>query len=82
MLWVIVPIVSICFLALGFWAGHKFATEKAIKESIGALRVDNSDPDDNPYLFLEIDQAWRLNTIADREYVTLRVNVQNYISQK
>ena len=47
---------------------------------IGTLRVDNSIPEDGPRLFLELEKD--IPTIKARDYVTLRVNTQNYISQK
>jgi hypothetical protein len=46
----------------------------------GYLRIDTSDPDDNPYLFLELTKD--VSTIYKKKYVTFEVNTQNYISQK
>lgn len=47
---------------------------------VGTLRVDQSDPDDEPYLFLELNSS--IDAVRKREYVTLKVNTENYISQK
>lgn len=47
---------------------------------VGTLRVDNSDPDDVPYLFLELTS--NPEVIKQRKYVTLKVDVKNYLSQK
>ena len=47
---------------------------------IGTLRVDESDPDDGPYLFLELSTNPEI--IKQKEYVTLKVNANNYLSQK
>lgn len=52
---------------------------KKIFTPVGCLRVDTSDPD-GPYLFLEL--AEDVNTVCNREYVLLEVNMSNYISQK
>lgn len=50
------------------------------KRTIGTLRVDQSDPDDEPYLFLELTS--NVDTIKRHKHVTFRVNVENYLSQK
>ena len=46
--------------------------------SIGTLRIDQSDPDDSPYLFLEIKQG--VNVISSKKYVIMKVERKNYIS--
>ena len=48
---------------------------------IGTLRVDSSDPDNGPYLFLEVDPG-RMDNIYKKQYVRLRVKIKNYISHK
>ena len=48
---------------------------------IGSLRVDSSDPDSRPYLFLEVDPG-RMDNIYKKQYVRLRVKIKNYISHK
>lgn len=48
---------------------------------IGSLRVDQSDPYSEPYLFLELDQGG-MNDIYKKQYVRLRVKIKNYISHK
>lgn len=50
------------------------------RKPVGTLRIDHSDPDDAPYLFLEMAQDPRV--LMQRRYVRLKVNTQNYISQK
>lgn len=51
------------------------------EKTIGSLRVDNSDPDSGPYLFLELDRDGA-EAIYKKRYVRLRVDMKNYISQK
>ena len=46
----------------------------------GTIRVDSSDPYDGPYLFLELERDVR--AITSKKYVTFKVKVENYISQK
>lgn len=48
---------------------------------IGSLRVDQSDPDSDPYLFLELDPCG-MNDIYNKKSVRLRVKIKNYISHK
>lgn len=48
-------------------------------KSIGALRIDTSDPD-GPYMFLELDKD--VDTISSKKYVLLRVKLRNYIPHK
>ena len=47
---------------------------------VGSLRIDRSDPDDQPYLFLEMKKE--LKRVSKKKYIVLKVNIQNYISQK
>lgn len=48
-------------------------------KTVGALRVDRSDPD-GPYLFLELSKG--ISEIASKSYVTLQVKIKDYISRK
>lgn len=49
------------------------------KHYVGVLRVDTSDPDDGPYLFLEISKD--PHNLEHNSYVKMRVNTTSYISQ-
>lgn len=46
--------------------------------SVGTLRIDQSDPEDSPYLFLELEK--NLSTIVSKKYVIMKVDLKNYIS--
>lgn len=46
--------------------------------SVGTLRIDQSDPDDSPYLFLELKK--NVGNIASHKYVIMEVKRENYIS--
>ena len=50
------------------------------KAKIGTLRVDTSDPEDRPYLFLELEK--NVGYISSKSYVLLKVNTQSYLSRK
>lgn len=49
---------------------------------IGNLRIDNSDPDDGPYIFLELSSESTPNLLKLKKYITLEVKAENYVSQK
>lgn len=49
------------------------------EEPIGDLRVDESDPEEPPLLFLELENY--PNNLKSRKRVTLNVKAENYISQ-
>jgi hypothetical protein len=70
-----VLICALCF-ALGC-----VATRFVIKQKpIGTLRVDESDPEDGPYLFLELSTD--PHVIKHMKRVTLNVDSKSYISHK
>lgn len=45
--------------------------------SVGSLRIDTSDPDDGPYLFLELSKD--VSVVYQKRYVTLKVNTKSFI---
>lgn len=47
---------------------------------IGILRIDKSDPNEEPYMFLELDKC--TGDISTKKYVVLKVSTKNYISHK
>lgn len=74
-------IILLCILVLfGFIVG--FITGRTSKREIpiGDLRIDESDPEDGPYLFLELKNPPR--SFKHLKRVTLNVVAENYISQK
>ena len=74
-------VIVILALIISFILGYVFAiAKKAVHNIIGTLRVDNSIPEDGPQLYLELEKG--VHEIKKRDYVTLRVNIENYISQK
>lgn len=48
--------------------------------SVGTLRIDHSDPEDSPYLFLELKKD--VTTISSKKYILLEVNLKDYFSQQ
>lgn len=71
-------------LAIGLLIGVMVGVllSRLFKEKpVGSLRVDESDPDSGPYLFLELDRSGA-DAIYKQRYVRLRVELKNYISHK
>lgn len=70
----------VLMLVLGLVIGIAIFALLLPKKTIGDLCVDQSDPDDNPYLFLELKKDMKY--IYKSKYVVLKVNTKNYISHK
>ena len=51
------------------------------KKPIGTLCVDRSDPDTEPYLFLELEPGG-MQQIQKNKTVTLKVNLDGYLPRK
>lgn len=66
--------VELLILLGGILIGAALTKALLVKESLGTLRVDNSDPDSSPYLFLEIDNGKAYHLQKDKQ-VTLRVDL-------
>lgn len=47
---------------------------------VGILRVDRSDPDDSPYLFLELKKP--VDDVSAKKYVIFRVANKDFISHE
>lgn len=74
---VILVLIGLCAgLIIGWRVSKKVTAEKPI----GTLRIDNSDPEDGPYLFLELTPTADINYIKTKKHVTMQVRVKNYIS--
>lgn len=68
------------FLLAGVLLGAGIATLARRARLVGTLRVDSSDPDDGPYMFLELEKG--VGDISSRRYVLLKVNLDSYLSRK
>ncbi len=64
----------------GIGIGVGVLLKQTLRNTIGTLRVDHSDPQDDPYLFLELNKP--LSEFISKKYVRLKVCVKNFISQK
>lgn len=74
MSWIMVLLIGI---VVGLILSRLIFKEKPV----GSLRVDQSDPDSGPYLFLELSHEGA-DAIYKKKYVVLKVNIQDYISRE
>ena len=70
----------VIIFVMGVLIGRIFTIIIARINSVGSLRVDTSDPDDNPYLFLELSKD--TNYVFRKKYVTLKVNTKDFVPRK
>ena len=68
-------------MIVGIIVGVVFGRRVFRKNVVGSLRVDQSDPDSGPYLFLELSHKGA-NAIYKKKYVVLKVNLKDYISHE
>lgn len=71
-------LIIVTFL-LGGLIGVVFMKRISPTEPIGTLRIDTSDQD-GPFLFLELDKP--VGDFYKESQVTLKVNIENYISSE
>lgn len=76
--WIV--LILVCVYSLGFVIGHISCKRELLKKNtVGTLRVDRSIPEEEPYLFLELNKG--VGDISQKEYVILNVDLNSYISQ-
>ena len=73
-------LVYILFFVFGFLMGVGFLWQATKDKAAGTLRIDQSDPEDGPYFFLELGVDPR--TLTNEKIVTFKVNTESYLSQK
>ena len=64
----------------GFFVGIGVVLIAYRTYSVGTLRIDRSDLNEPPYMFLELDKG--VGDISRKKKVVLKVKNENYISQK
>jgi hypothetical protein len=65
---------------IGVLVGSVCSVIVARIKSVGTLRVDTSDPDDSPYLFLELSKD--IGEVYRKKYITMNVNLKSFIPHK
>ena len=71
--------LEVLLFLLGFMVGIVSFLIYLMVRSVGTLRVDQSDPTEQPYLFLELDKP--VKTVTNKKYALFRVIKKNFISQ-
>ena len=74
---VLVAIIVVETIVMGLVV---YSSVTRLKKSQGKLNIDYSDPDDGPYLFLELKVP--IADVVSKKQVLFDVNVTQYISQK
>lgn len=49
------------------------------EKPVGTIRIDRSDPNDTPYMFLELNVS--LRELATQKEAWLKISTENYISR-
>lgn len=65
---------------IGLVLGSSIFLFMSKRNTIGNLRVDNSDLVDDPYLFLELETD--IKSISEKKYVLMKVRVEDFIPHK
>lgn len=71
-------IVTIVVGVIASILGYVIGAGVKQRSCVGALRMDHSDPNDPPYLFLELDPDG-MQKICTHRIVSLRVRVEDYL---
>ena len=74
--------VIITCTSIGVGIGYALGVKNTRLKAIGTLRIDQSDPDDGPYLFLELYSPDATTAIMNSKQVIFDVNVKDYISHE
>lgn len=69
--------MEIILVLVGIVLGVIISTVIHKTRSVGTLRIDNSDPTDAPYMFLEIKKG--IGDISRKKSVVFKVNREDYI---
>ena len=70
----------ILIFAIGIFTGVAMTQLAPKEKSIGTLRVDESDPSEEPYLFLELSRD--VSTVRKKKRVILDVLDESYLPAK
>lgn len=72
--------MEVIYIVIGIVIGLAISVAGLFFCSIGALRIDQSDPTDKPYMFLEIKKG--VDNITRRKFVVLKVRREDFIPHK
>lgn len=72
--------MNIAMFITGILVGIGIALFSFGANAIGTLRVDRSDPNEPPYLFVELSED--VGSLMKKKYVLFKINIKNYIPHK
>ena len=70
----------VIIFCIGLLVGGVLVQGWSYMHSVGSLRIDDSDPDEDPYIFLELFKD--ASTLYKKKYITLKVNIKSFIPRK
>ena len=73
-------LIALLSLVVGLVFGVVIGKSSAKETPVGTLRADVSDPDEPPYLFLQLPPTTDPYKLIRKKRVTLDVKIQNFIS--
>lgn len=71
--------MEVLLVLIGVAVGSSAVLIWCKRTSIGTIRIDQSDPTEPPYLFLELKKP--VETFVHKKYVLCRVSNKNFISE-
>lgn len=80
-LWIWFGIGCVSGIILGYVIFSIFRIRNDARRHAGVLRMDRSDPNEAPYLFLELEPNG-MDIIHKNNTVILNVNLESYLSRK
>nr|DAQ19121.1 MAG TPA: hypothetical protein [Caudoviricetes sp.] len=72
--------MELLLILAGMFLGIAIAAAIYRAYFVGTLRIDHSDPEDGPYMFLELDKG--VSDISSKKHVILKVKLENFIPHK
>jgi hypothetical protein len=72
--------MEVVLLLIGICIGIALTKLFGRKRPIGTLRIDRSDPSDEPYLFADLDVP--IHNFCNEKTVLMKVSNENYVSHK
>lgn len=73
-------LILVAMLFIGLVAGIFLTVTVMHHKSVGALRIDQSDSKDGPYLFLELSTD--ISSFQNKQYIALTIKNENLIPHK
>ena len=70
---------EVLLVIAGIILGYISAVVIKHEEPVGTIRIDSSDPDDGPYLFLELETS--VAELKKQPSVRVKIDTKSYISQ-